>query len=51
MEEYDSETNFTSFISDLTAEDRVLASVFIVHTRSIALDSIETKSKYCIFRL
>ncbi len=33
MEEYNSETNFTSLIENLTAEDRLLARVFIIHTR------------------
>jgi hypothetical protein len=33
MEEYDSDTNFTSLLFDLTAEDRLLARVFIIHTR------------------
>jgi hypothetical protein len=33
MEEYDSDTNFTSLLSNLTAEDRLLARVFIIHAR------------------
>jgi hypothetical protein len=33
MEEYDFETNFTSLILNLTAEDRLLARVFIIHAR------------------
>ncbi|CAF4292745.1 unnamed protein product, partial [Rotaria sp. Silwood2] len=32
-EEYESNTNFTSLISNLTYEDRLLARVFIIHTR------------------
>ena len=32
MEEYASDTNFTSLLSNLTAEDRLLARVFIIHT-------------------
>ncbi|CAF0921867.1 unnamed protein product [Rotaria sordida] len=33
MEEYESNANFTSLISNLTYEDRLLARVFIIHTR------------------
>lgn len=33
MEEYESNTNFTSLISNLTSEDRLLARVFIIHAR------------------
>jgi hypothetical protein len=33
MEEYASNENFTSLINNLTAEDRLLARVFIIHTR------------------
>jgi len=33
MEEYEPNTNFTSLISNLTSEDRLLARVFIIHAR------------------
>ncbi len=33
MEEYAPDTNFTSLLSNLTDEDRLLARVFILHTR------------------
>ncbi|CAM4854833.1 unnamed protein product [Rotaria socialis] len=33
MEEYTSDTNLTSLIFNLTTEDRLLARVFIIHTR------------------
>ncbi|CAF4501442.1 unnamed protein product [Rotaria sp. Silwood1] len=33
MEEYESNANFTSLISNLTYEERLLARVFIIHTR------------------
>jgi len=32
MEEYESDTNFTSLLTNLTA-DRLLARVFIIHPR------------------
>lgn len=37
MEEYESNANFTSLISNLTYEDRLLARVFIIHTRFVLL--------------
>ena len=33
MEEYESNANFTSLISNLTSEDRLIARVFIIHAR------------------
>jgi len=37
MEEYESNANFTSLISNLTSEDRLLARVFIIHARFVLL--------------
>lgn len=37
MEEYESNANFTSIIANLTYEDRLLARVFIIHTRFIVI--------------
>lgn len=46
MEEYETNANFTSLISNLTSEDRLLARVFIIHARFVY-----SKNSYNIFIL
>jgi len=45
IEEYESNVNFTSLISDIISEDHLLSLVFIVHIRFV----FEKKQSYILF--